>query len=208
MGSLDLANCDHGPVAKVKRNIMERDVYPRKWGQGPVASEKKTLKGQGKLDKYGRPNENTPATWNEKYVDYNQPEVDLETALKSQVAEKTAKDEVFEAPPKNPATGEAEVKEAAENEQVATNGATEHAMAVDEAAVNGTVSSGDDLPTPKKSKSKHGDDAKAEKKRSKHAAKKAKESVEERGARKKRKEERRARKAAAKAADGDESDSG
>lgn len=30
-----MAACDHGNVAKVKRVIMERDTYPRKWGLGP-----------------------------------------------------------------------------------------------------------------------------------------------------------------------------
>ena len=33
-----LATCDHGVVAKIKRVIMERDTYPRKWGLGPVVS--------------------------------------------------------------------------------------------------------------------------------------------------------------------------
>ena len=30
-----LSSCDHGQVAKIKRVIMERDTYPRKWGLGP-----------------------------------------------------------------------------------------------------------------------------------------------------------------------------
>ncbi len=33
-----IATCDHGIVAKLKRVIMERDTYPRKWGLGPVVS--------------------------------------------------------------------------------------------------------------------------------------------------------------------------
>ena len=33
-----IATCDHGVVAKLKRVIMERDTYPRKWGLGPVVS--------------------------------------------------------------------------------------------------------------------------------------------------------------------------
>lgn len=34
-----ISTCDHGVVAKIKRVIMERDTYPRKWGLGPkVAS--------------------------------------------------------------------------------------------------------------------------------------------------------------------------
>jgi H/ACA ribonucleoprotein complex subunit 4 len=58
-----MATVDHGVVAKIKRVIMERDTYPRKWGLGPVAQKKKGLIKEGKLDKYGRPNENTPADY-------------------------------------------------------------------------------------------------------------------------------------------------
>lgn len=47
-------------MAKIKRVIMERDTYPRRWGLGPYASLKKKLISEGKLDKHGRPNENTP----------------------------------------------------------------------------------------------------------------------------------------------------
>lgn len=46
-----MADCDHGAVARVKRVIMERDTYPRKWGLGPMAQKKKALVAQGKLDK-------------------------------------------------------------------------------------------------------------------------------------------------------------
>ncbi|CCF39254.1 centromere/microtubule-binding protein cbf5 [Colletotrichum higginsianum] len=63
MSTVEMSTCDHGVVAKVKRCIMERDLYPRRWGLGPLASEKKKLKADGKLDKYGRPNEATPAKW-------------------------------------------------------------------------------------------------------------------------------------------------
>lgn len=50
MSTVELSTCDHGVVAKVKRCIMERDTYPRKWGLGPVALEKKKMKADGKLD--------------------------------------------------------------------------------------------------------------------------------------------------------------
>lgn len=50
MSTVELSTCDHGVVAKVKRCIMERDLYPRRWGLGPVALEKKKLKSAGKLD--------------------------------------------------------------------------------------------------------------------------------------------------------------
>ncbi|KAL2003887.1 hypothetical protein VTN02DRAFT_1736 [Thermoascus thermophilus] len=73
MSTVELSTCDHGVVAKVKRCIMERDLYPRRWGMGPVALEKKKLKSAGKLDKYGRPNEATPAKWQNEYKDYNAP---------------------------------------------------------------------------------------------------------------------------------------
>jgi H/ACA ribonucleoprotein complex subunit 4 len=35
-----MATVDHGVVAKIKRVIMERDVYPRRWGLGPMAQRK------------------------------------------------------------------------------------------------------------------------------------------------------------------------
>ncbi|KAK3685421.1 centromere/microtubule binding protein CBF5 [Podospora appendiculata] len=71
MATPDLSSCDHGVAAKVKRCIMERDLYPRRWGLGPVASEKKKMKVDGKLDKFGRPNEATPAKWVAGYKDFN-----------------------------------------------------------------------------------------------------------------------------------------
>ncbi|KAJ4306296.1 centromere/microtubule-binding protein cbf5 [Collariella sp. IMI 366227] len=71
MSTVEMSTCDHGVVAKVKRCIMERDLYPRRWGLGPVALEKKKLKADGKLDKFGRPNEATPAKWTSGYKDYD-----------------------------------------------------------------------------------------------------------------------------------------
>lgn len=71
MTTATMAGCDHGVVAKIKRVIMERDTYPRKWGLGPKASMKKQLIASGKLDKYGKPNENTPKEWLNSYTDFN-----------------------------------------------------------------------------------------------------------------------------------------
>lgn len=71
MTTATMASCDHGVCAKLKRVIMERDTYPRKWGLGPKASKKKELIAAGLLDKYGKPNENTPKEWLHGYVDYN-----------------------------------------------------------------------------------------------------------------------------------------
>jgi len=58
-----MATCDHGAVAKIKRVVMDRDTYPRKWGLGPVALKKKKMIADGLLDKHGKPNEKTPAEW-------------------------------------------------------------------------------------------------------------------------------------------------
>ena len=55
-----MATCDHGEVAKIKRVIMERDTYPRRWGLGPMAQKKKSLVKDGKLDKHGKPISSTP----------------------------------------------------------------------------------------------------------------------------------------------------
>lgn len=78
MTTATIASCDHGVAAKIKRVIMERDTYPRKWGLGPRASKKKELIASGKLDKYGKPNENTPKEWLNSYVDYSSVEVKAE----------------------------------------------------------------------------------------------------------------------------------
>lgn len=73
MSTIELSTCDHGIVAKVKRCIMERDTYPRRWGLGPTALEKKKMKADGKLDKFGRINEATPTNWKENYTDFTAP---------------------------------------------------------------------------------------------------------------------------------------
>lgn len=68
-----MATVDHGVVAKIKRVIMERDVYPRRWGLGPMAQRKKALVSAGKLDKHGKPNESTPSDFLQSYKDYSKP---------------------------------------------------------------------------------------------------------------------------------------
>ncbi|EPZ31473.1 H/ACA ribonucleoprotein complex subunit 4 [Rozella allomycis CSF55] len=77
MTTADIVCCDHGVVAKIKRVIMERDTYPRRWGLGPKAQLKKSMIKDGKLDKYGRPNEKTPADWKKSYVDYQRDDNEL-----------------------------------------------------------------------------------------------------------------------------------
>lgn len=43
MVSAVMGTCDHGVVAKIKRVIMERDTYPKRWGLGPMAQKKKGM---------------------------------------------------------------------------------------------------------------------------------------------------------------------
>jgi H/ACA ribonucleoprotein complex subunit 4 len=62
MSTATMATCDHGVAAKIKRVVMSRDIYPRKWGLGPKALEKKKLIVAGKLGKYGRPIEGSTVT--------------------------------------------------------------------------------------------------------------------------------------------------
>lgn len=72
MTTVELATCDHGVVAKVKRCIMERDTYPRRWGLGPKAVEKKKMIKDGKLGKHGEKIDGvTPSEWSRDYIDYN-----------------------------------------------------------------------------------------------------------------------------------------
>jgi H/ACA ribonucleoprotein complex subunit 4 len=97
-----MSTCDHGVVAKIKRVIMERGTYPRRWGLGPNAVEKKKLIKDGKLDKYGRANESTPADWSKKYVDYRG-DAPTSDAPSTPAAAKTPKplvQEIREADPK------------------------------------------------------------------------------------------------------------
>lgn len=86
--------------------VVERDLYPRRWGLGPQASEKKKLKASGKLDKYGRPNEATPAAWKSDYKDYNAPLEDQPAAAPAAAADVSMSEApaAAEAPSAAPAT--------------------------------------------------------------------------------------------------------
>ena len=75
MNTAVMASCDHGVVAKIKRVIMERDSYPRRWGLGPIASKKKKMIKEGSLDKHGKPNEKTPSSWAAEQPDISQQNV-------------------------------------------------------------------------------------------------------------------------------------
>ncbi|KAJ7397043.1 H/ACA ribonucleoprotein complex subunit 4 [Pitangus sulphuratus] len=113
-----ISTCDHGIVAKIKRVIMERDTYPRKWGLGPKASQKKMMIQKGLLDKHGKPNESTPDSWKKEYVDYrdtskkkaaatdHQPVSEQERASKRKRESESEGDEAVTSP--SPATPPAE----------------------------------------------------------------------------------------------------
>jgi len=90
MASTDLANCDHGVVAKTKRVIMDRGTYPRKWGLGPRAAQKKHLITTGKLDKHGKPTPTTPANWIKYYISEDNNNVDGAKAQPAAAEEEAA----------------------------------------------------------------------------------------------------------------------
>lgn len=69
MAPSDILSCDHGIAAKIKRVVMDKDTYPRRWGLGPRAQRKKTLKSMGLLDEKGKPNPQTPQDWISYYID-------------------------------------------------------------------------------------------------------------------------------------------
>ncbi|KAF8807532.1 putative rRNA pseudouridine synthase [Phlegmacium glaucopus] len=84
MSTVELATCDHGVVAKVKRCIMERDTYPRRWGLGPVALQKKKMVKDGKLGKHGEKLDGvTPTEWSRDYIDYTRDEQAPSSAVKN-----------------------------------------------------------------------------------------------------------------------------
>lgn len=101
MTTSTIASCDHGVVAKIKRVVMERDLYPRRWGLGPnvsimllnfnefagkqlllmifiyfyfliQATLKKKMIKEGLLDSKGKPNDKTPKDWQKTYDHYGQ----------------------------------------------------------------------------------------------------------------------------------------
>ena len=67
MNTAVMATVDHDVVAKIKRVIMERDTYPRRWGLRPMAQKKKSMVKAGQLDKHGRSNDKTPAGWKSEH---------------------------------------------------------------------------------------------------------------------------------------------
>jgi len=119
MTSSTIASCDHGIVAKTKRVIMERDVYDKKWKLGPYSQVKQKLKTEGKLDKYGRVQDNTPAAWKMLFGDPEKPVNATEVAEKLGVKkEEKPKKAEEDGKKKKKAKEESSSEEESEEEQV------------------------------------------------------------------------------------------
>ncbi|KAF1323035.1 H/aca ribonucleoprotein complex subunit 4, partial [Globisporangium splendens] len=88
-----MATCDHGVVAKIKRVIMERDTYPRRWGLGPMAQKVKGLVKEGKIGKFGKVNENTPADVTELYKKTDAPVAEKKPLIEEVSKESDDEDE-------------------------------------------------------------------------------------------------------------------
>lgn len=84
MTTSTIATTDHGVVAKIKRVIMERDTYSRKWGLGPFAVKAKQAVEKGLMGAYGKPNKQTPKDLAVLYEDYSAPKTE-ENVVKKQV---------------------------------------------------------------------------------------------------------------------------
>ncbi|KNH07123.1 centromere/microtubule binding protein cbf5 [Perkinsela sp. CCAP 1560/4] len=68
MSASQIETAEFGIAAVLKRVIMDRNVYPRRWGLGPTALLIRKMIESGELDKYGRVTDKTP--FNFKYVDF------------------------------------------------------------------------------------------------------------------------------------------
>merc|ERR1739842_172434 len=157
MGTATMASCDHGVVAKIKRVVMERDLYPKKWGLGPKASVKKEMVKQGLLDKYGKPNENTPKNWSSSYVDYNVKTESMVTDATPVKQEGDRKRKLSEqvSPPATPAGEETEEEKAKKKAKKDAEEAANSALNTTAEEVNGE---GDSEVKKKKKKKKKDED--------------------------------------------------
>ncbi|KAJ3976314.1 putative rRNA pseudouridine synthase [Lentinula raphanica] len=185
MSTVELATCDHGVVAKVKRCIMERDTYPRRWGLGPVALQKKKMVKDGKLGKHGQKIDGvTPADWSRDYVDYNRDEPAAGPSITTTQIEQTkvAVTKIPASAPEetSPADGDKDKKKRKRKSEAVEDA---DAMAVDE----------DDAEKAEKKK----------RKKEKKAAKEAAETVEDDEARRERKRLKKEKKAKEEAATDD-----
>ncbi|KAK7328119.1 hypothetical protein VNO77_22215 [Canavalia gladiata] len=178
-----MATCDHGVVAKIKRVVMDRDTYPRKWGLGPRASMKKKLIADGKLDKHGKPNDKTPQEWLRNLVlptggdsviasmaAASEPEAAKEIAAAKEEGRKRKKHEDTDSPAPLPAKKVKvdEVEEVEKQEKVKMKKVGEEAVEIEvekkekkkkkkKDKENGEASASDEEKTEEKKKKKHKD---------------------------------------------------
>ena len=122
MTSSVLASCDHGIVCKTKRVIMDRETYPRKWGLGPYALQKKKLIKEGKLDKYGKINDKTPDEYkkifgNDKKEKKEEEKKEKKKEEKKEIKKEDKKEEKKKKEESSSSSSESEVK-AAKKEKV------------------------------------------------------------------------------------------
>jgi H/ACA ribonucleoprotein complex subunit 4 len=112
MSTSVISACDHGIVAKIKRVIMDRDLYPKKWGEGPYAKKKKVMIKEGKLDKFGQTNENTPKDWKEIFDAGKKEKKEEKKEVKENGTEtKTDKNKTIKKPAKEETSSESESEE-------------------------------------------------------------------------------------------------
>ncbi|XP_047330583.1 H/ACA ribonucleoprotein complex subunit 4-like [Impatiens glandulifera] len=199
-----MATCDHGVVAKIKRVVMDRDTYPRKWGLGPRASMKKKLVAEGKLDKRGKPNESTPAEW---LRNVTVPLPEGGDAIIASLA--AAVEPVTEAEPAVTDDGEKKKKKKRKADEVEGSPATDAVkkVKVDETEVEAVAEEKSEKKKKKDKKNKEGvdngtsDGEKSEKKKEKKEKKKKNkdaeddvESAEEKSEKKKKKKDKKKKK--------------
>ena len=74
MTTPQLATVEYGVAAKVKRVVMERNTYPKRWGLGPTAQKKKKMVLAGELTKHGSHNDKTSKEWKDNYQSFDKTE--------------------------------------------------------------------------------------------------------------------------------------
>merc|ERR1719397_1156389 len=144
---------------------MERDLYPKKWGLGPKATIKKDMIKAGQLDKYGKPNENTPKNWTSSYVDFNlktepvTPKVEGERKRKASEEGDTSPNTTVDAPAEETEEEKA-ARKAAKKEAEEAGAATEAAAdtTADISAMDVSVNGDGEKKKKKKKKDKMEED--------------------------------------------------
>jgi len=187
MTTLQMATVEHGVAAKIKRVIMDRVDYPKRWGLGPHAQLKKKMIAAGQLDKHGKPNDKTPADWVKENPDiHNEPftvktekdpvhkyidgETEEQLAAKAEAEKPKIKKEDEEKAPAESTEIKVEKKEEAPGES-----AKEKKKKKKKRKLEDAEGAAGDAESPKKKKQKVGEE-KSEKKKKK---KKKKRKIEE-----------------------------